>query len=131
MGDECFKLIEDFIHSSEEDLPVGRELLNQVNAFFNQVSFLCLVNRFRCQFDNSCQNKLCILLVCYDCQQLYRFLCQSDVVILQTLEQHILPPINALLVNFQDFDQCSDSKIPHVTVCGVKELVQRFMGTLD
>lgn len=100
MGDECFKLVEDFVHSPKEDLPVWGELLNQVNTFFNQISFLCLVNRFRCQFNDPCQNKLCILLVCYDCKQLYRFLCQSDVVILQTLEQNILPSINTFFVNF-------------------------------
>ena len=48
---------------------------------------------------------------------------QSDIIRIETLHEHKLPPIKALSIDFSQLLQTAYSKIFHVIVAVVKELV--------
>ena len=85
MWDERFKLVEDLVHSAEEDLAVRRKLLDQVDAFLDEVALLCLIYWLRGQLDNPWKNQLSIILIRHNSQQLNCLLSQCNIIILQTL----------------------------------------------
>lgn len=53
---KCLELVEYLIHSPEENFSVGRKLFNQVNSPLDEIPLFSLVNRLRCQLNNSRQN---------------------------------------------------------------------------
>ncbi len=65
MRDERLELVKDLVHSTEEDLAVGGELLYQVDAFLDQVALLCLIYGFRGQLNDPWEYELRVILVRY------------------------------------------------------------------
>jgi hypothetical protein len=120
MRNESFKLVKDFIHSAQEDFPVGRKLFNQINTPFNEVTLFGFINRFRGELDDSGQDELSIVFIGDDCQKLNGFFSKGNVVIFETFQQNILPSVDAFFVHFENLDHGCNSKISHVAVGRVR-----------
>lgn len=37
------ELIKNLVHSSQKDLPIRRELFDEINSFFDEIFLLCLI----------------------------------------------------------------------------------------
>jgi hypothetical protein len=116
MRNESFKLVKDFIHSTQEDFSVGRKLLNQVNTLFNKVTLFGLIDRFRGELDDSRQDELSIVFIGDDGQKLNGLFSKGNVVIFEAFQQNILPSVDAFFVHFENLDHGCNSKISHVAV---------------
>lgn len=91
-----FELIEDLVHSPQEDLPVVREALDQEQCFLYQIHLLCVLAGFLSQQDYPSQDLLGVLLVCNQDQQRHCLVCQRHVRRVQAVHQSQLPPIETL-----------------------------------
>ena len=90
---EILKLIEDLVHSPQKDFSIPWKSLDQKQSLLDQVSFLCLLSRFLYQSDDLIQDMLSILFISNQDKQPNGLISQSDVVWVQTFNQHYLPAI--------------------------------------
>ena len=90
---EILKLIEDLVHSPQKDFSIPWKSLDQKQSLLDQVSFLCLLSRFLYQNDDLIQDMLSILFISNQDKQPNGLISQSDVVWVQTFNQHYLPAI--------------------------------------
>ena len=90
---EILKLIEDLVHSPQKNFSIPWKPLDQKQSLLDQVSFLCLLSRFLYQNDDLIQDMLSILFISNQDKQPNGLISQSDVVWVQTFNQHYLPAI--------------------------------------
>jgi hypothetical protein len=72
-----------------------------------------------------------ILLIGYQYQEPNGFISKGDIVGIQALNQQHLPSIQTLLIQFYKLMQATNSKIFHVIIAVIKELIDGHHGLLD
>ncbi len=130
--DEGLELVEYFIHPPEEDEPVVREVLDQVDGLLDQLVLVRVVHdRLLRQVDDSAQNQLRVLLVGDPDEQCDGLQHQGLVLGFQAVEQGELIWADNAHIHLRQLLQAADTEVNIQVALVVEHLADCMLGVLE